>query len=319
MTDTAASAPTRQKGRNRPVVKYHRMRWAHEYLLGALPAPSFPIDVTEGLTDLGMQGNADWGDCVDAAETHLEMVTSRAAGQSPPYDPQPSDGDGCVSVVRYKEQTGATTPPGNGSDMASFCLWGVKKGLWRAFAPADHTNLPVLLGLMQAGFGLLIGVSLTDRNEAQFNAGQPFTGGTPDPQNGHCVLLGAATGPSGPFRVGTWGVWWEADLSFVMDCLVNNPDGEAFLLVTNEEQLARFEPALLADVAELGGTVPAVPPPPTPPAPPPAPPTPPVPPAPPGPGPTPLPSWWDEFVAELARYERDLEAWWTHNFGAAGP
>jgi hypothetical protein len=38
-----------------------------------------------------------------------------------------------------------------------------------------------------------------------------------------------------------------------MECLVNNPNGEAYLIVTTEAQLAKFEPQLLIDLKAIGG------------------------------------------------------------------
>lgn len=313
MTDTSTQTPPRRaRGRNRPVVKFP-LRWAHEYFkAGVLPeTPTFPVDVTEGIVDLGMQGNAEWGCCVDAGEVHLEMVTARAAGGS--FDPQPNDGDSCLGVTRYKAQTGATTPPGPGTDMASFLLWAVQQGIIKAFAPADKSNKAQCQAIMAAGFGLLIGVDLTDENEAEFNAGQPFNAGPgeqPDPANGHCVLWSFSASPTGPHKVGTWAVWWPTTDSFIDDALVNCPDGEAFLVVTTEEQLALFEPALLSEVQALGGTVGGQTP-----QPPPAPQNGGAPPPPPPPPPD-APETLGEEVGELvAGAERRAKEWW-HRAGS---
>ncbi len=301
MTDTSEQAPPRRpRGRNRPVVKYP-LRWAHEYFkAGVLPSPSFPIDCTEGITDLGMQGNGEWGDCVDAGEVHLERTTAAAAGSS--FDPQPNDGDGCLGVVRYKAQTGSTTPPGNGSDMASFLLWCVQQRIIKAFAPVDKSKKLLMQSIMQAGFGLLIGVDLTDENETEFNNGQPFNAGPgeqPDPADGHCVLWAFSQSPTGPHKVGTWAAWWDTTDSWIDDTLVNNADGEAFLLVTTEEQLAKFEPELLSDVEALHGTVGQD--------------TPPIAPPPlPGPPPTPTPQSW---YAEAAAWFERAEAWAKAHLG----
>ena len=237
-----------ETGRNRPWLKFHKMRWAHEYLSAPLPDPVFPIDVTGGITDFGMMGNDVWGNCFACGERHLEMTTAKAAGIA---GPGPDD---TTAVTWCEQYTGVTTPPGPGADLASFLLWLFKRGLVKAFAPVDHRDKVAMQGLMQAGFGLYLGVSLTDDNEAQFSAGQPWTGGSPDPANGHCVVWSKSQSATGPHEVITYGVSYPCDDSFVTDCLVDNPDGEAFLVVTTEEQLALFTPRLLADCQSLGGT-----------------------------------------------------------------
>jgi hypothetical protein len=179
-------------------------------------------------------------------------------------------------------------------DLASYLLWCFQQGYIKAFAPVDHTNKPQMQGLMEEGFGLYCGVNLTDNNNDQFNAGQPFdpAGQQPDPQDGHCVVWAYSQSASGPHKVGTWGVWWDATDAWIEACLIQNPGGEAFLVVTTEEQLAKFDPSLLADVQALGGTggVPLPPPVVTPPVHP-------------NPVPTPIPpthlTWFQELVAWL--------------------
>ena len=174
-------------------------------------------------------------------------------------------------------------------------------------------------GLMQAGFGLYVGVNLTDSNEDQFNNNEPFTGdGGPDPANGHCVLWAYSETADGPHTVGTWAVWWPSEDSFIEQCLIQNPGGEAFLVVTTEEQAAKFTPQLLADVQALGGTVPDAAP--APPAPPPAP-VPPKP-VPTPPAPPPVPSVIDQWVADLkahaaavVAYAEEIEAWVDQHLG----
>ena len=52
----------------------------------------------------------------------------------------------------------------------------------------------------------------------------------------------------------TWGKLQTATQAWVQECLVTAGDGEAFLVVTTEEDLAKFTPQLLADVAALAGT-----------------------------------------------------------------
>jgi hypothetical protein len=262
-----------------------------------------------------MQGNDVWGDCVEAGEVHYEMTTSVAAGT--PFAPA-SD----LAVQRAQQFAGFVTPPGPGTDIPSYLHSLYVAKIVKGWCPVDQTDRTTCVSLMQLGFGLLIGVNLFDANEDQFNSGQPFdvtAGQSPDPQDGHCVLWSRSQSVTGPEGVGTWGVWWPATEPWIQACLIQNPDGEAYLVITSEEQLAKFEPALVADLDAIGGgdnPVPAPAPAPTPtPAPSPGPgptpaPTPaPTPvPDPPTPAPTPKPPDWSlrRLEATLAALGRDL-------------
>lgn len=296
------------RGRNKPTVKYP-LKWAHEYLKpGFSTEPVFPVDATEGLIDLGLMGNGDYGNCVSCAEVHIEMTTAKAAGTEGPTPDSP------LAVERYVSAVGSSTPPGPGLDMAPYYLDLVRKGILKAFAPVDHTNKSQMQALMQLGFGIAIGVNLTDNNEAEFNSGQPFDpqGQPIDPEDGHAVVWAYSAGPDGPHKVGTWGLWWLAVDAWIEECLIQNPNGEAFLLVTTEEQLAMFEPALLTDVQALGGGAVAPEPAPAPPAPHPAPAPAPEPSngPPPFPNPpAPLPAFYEEWWAALMKREAEVEAW----------
>jgi len=238
------------RGRNKPTVKLN-LRWASEYLTEPLAEPTFPIDVREHLVELGMMGNDTYGDCGPVAEVHLEMTTAVAAGGAAVSPDSP------LAVNRYVSYTGSETPPGPGVDLASYLLWCYQRGYIKAFAPVDQSDKAQCQALMAAGFGLVIGVNLTDENEQQFANGQPFDASAtepPNPDDGHAVLWGYSETANGPHAVATWALWQPTTDAWINDCLVQNPGGEAFLVVTTEEQLAAFDPALLADVAALGGT-----------------------------------------------------------------
>ncbi len=245
------------RGRNKPTVRYP-LRFAHEYLKSPLAAPVYPINVTEGIVDFGMMGNDTYGDCGTAGEVHLEMTTAKAAGTIGPDPTSP------LAVQRYVSYTGAEQPPGPGVDLASYLLWLCQQGFIKAFAPVDVTVRDTMEALMGAGFGLYVGVNLPDNANDQFSNGRPWDldGLTPDPEDGHCILWVGSVSPTGLHTFVTWGQVQAATEAWVQACL-----DEAFLVVTTEEQLAAFDPALLADVAALGGTSrqPAPPAPPEPP------------------------------------------------------
>jgi hypothetical protein len=174
-----------------PVLPPHErlpLSYAHEYLAAPLPNPNYPIDVTEQITDFGMQGNDQYGDCGAAAETHIEMTTAKAAGATGP------DPNSTVSVDRYCQYVGSRTPPGPGVVLAKYLLWLYQNGWIKAFAPVDYTNKAQCDAFMQAGFGLYVGVALTDNDEQDFQNGttwgQDGVAPVSDPNNGHCLAPG---------------------------------------------------------------------------------------------------------------------------------
>lgn len=284
------------RGRNKPVVKFP-LKWAHEYLIGGvdfingLPVPTFPIDVTGGITDFGMMSNDLYGDCGPVGEVHIEMTTAAAAGVAGPTPTGP------LAIMRYNKYDGDAPAPGPGVDLASYAKWLFDQGIILGWAPVDISNPSKALALMAVAGGLWIGVNLTPNNNDQFNNGQPFDldGQQPDPEDGHCVVLSKAESFSGPFEVITWGKSWPCTLAWLRSCFFSNPNGEAFILLTTEEQLAHFEPALVADCRALGGTVKADPEPTV---------HPPIPNL-----PAPLPAFYEEWWDAVQKRERELEEW----------
>ena len=223
------------------------LMWAHHYLVDALAAPKYPINVTEGISDWGMLGNDVWGDCAQAAEFHVEMTTAAAAGT--PYPTPPFT----VAVNRYKKFTGSHTPPGPGTTLADYYHWLYKRGQIIAFAPVDPKNVIAKDALMQAGFGLQVGVTLTRHAETEFNHSETWGEGavTPTPALGHAIVRVRATGtrPSDESTYVTWGAEQPATRRWDGLCV-----DQEWLIVTTEEKLAKFTPALIADIENLHGT-----------------------------------------------------------------
>jgi len=219
------------------------LKYAHEYLSTPLPTPTYPIDITSGLTAWGGFGNSGEmppqypnpvGDCVDAAKYHLYMSTALGAGQPLPALTT------LQCITDYFAQTGGKD---TGVRISDSLLWSYNRGDILAFAPVDYTNLAVRDGLCQAGWGIILGMWLPTANNGQ--------GG------GHCVVLAKVVAQGGDEFFITWG-----DVESFKDETYLYTIDEAWLVVTHEEQLAAFEPALLADITALGGTGGPPPPPP---------------------------------------------------------
>jgi hypothetical protein len=274
------------------------LKWADQYL-AQVPAPSYPIDVAGGITDFGMLGNDQYGDCGEAGIRHVEMTTAVAAGQPvPSFTTQ-------EAVSEYLTYTGGQDV---GVNLADFLLYLFKKGRIKAFAPVDHTNVAMADSLMQIFGGLYCGVSLTDDAEQLFNSDQEWTtahGERPDQNEGHCIEKVRADGTANDTYV-TWGALQKATDAWSKACTE-----EIWVVATTEEQAAAFDPQLLADIQALGGTggqplpVPTPPPVPDPPPQPPAPGPPPAPPA------SPMHPVWHRaaeawYVAALAWQEANI-------------
>lgn len=222
------------------------LSWAHELLVQAVPLPVYPIDVTGGITDFGMLGNDQYGDCGEAGIRHVEMTTAVMAGFPVPTFTTPE------AVSEYMAFTGGQD---TGVNLADFLLWLYKAGRIKAFAPVDHTNVSQTNSLLAEFHGLYCGVNLTDDANALFNAGQPWTvsgGEQSDPREGHCIEKVKAMDPNLYGAMDGW-ITWGADQPSTVQWSAACLD-EVWLVVTTEEQLAKFTPALLSEINALSGT-----------------------------------------------------------------
>jgi len=273
------------------------LRWAHEYLTVPLPVPNYPVDVSGGLKDWGMLGNDTYGDCGEAGQLHVQMATAIGAGvPTPQFSTE-------QAVNEYLAYTGGQD---SGVVLADFLLWLYKKGEILAFAPVDHASRANCDGLMEMGHGLYCGVNLTDQDEADFGVRPWGSEGDPKPDSalGHCIVKIGADGAEQDAWV-TWGAVQLSTTAWTAACL-----DESWLIVTTQEQLAKFEPSLLGDIQALGGTGgETVPPAPVPPAPepPPTPEPPPAPEPPPEPAPPPDPSLLERIEEEIDAVIEDVE------------
>ena len=226
------------------------INWAHDYLVAPTPAPVYPIDVTGGLTDFGMLGNDQYGDCGEAGVRHVEMTTALAAGSAVPSFTSEE------SIAEYLDFTGGQD---TGVVLADFLLWLFNRGRIRGFAPVDHNNVPQMDALMAEFHGLYVGVSLTSDAQQLFPDGVWTTanGEAADPSMGHCIEKVFSDGATEDKWV-TWARLMKSTVGWSAACV-----DEAWLVLTTEEQMAKFVPQLIAEIQALGGRF-AVPPQPVP-------------------------------------------------------
>jgi hypothetical protein len=239
-------------------------------------------NVTSGITHWGMLGNDVYGDCGPAATEHYRMAKAghQIKAITTSYTEQ--------LYFQYGTAIGELGPrPDQGVDNASWLQWLFHKGLIEGYAELASGNADVVRQAMLNFKGVICGVNLTDRAEAEFEQGRPWNVTRlerPDPMMGHDILLVAYNENSDTFV--TWGALQKATVAWDEAAIE-----EAWVIITAED--AQYNgvnmAALQAQIRSLGGSVnvPPTPPKPTP-APTPVPPTP-VPPTPAVPPDTPVP------------------------------
>jgi hypothetical protein len=247
----------------KPLGERFALKWAHQYTTtGTFPPPSYPVDVSGGITNWGMLGNDQYGDCTFAGREHYKMAKAAAGHEQEAWETPDQ------LVAEYLAYDHGQD---SGANIADLLLTWYKAGKILAFAPVDHTS-PVQVDAAMAAFhGCYCGVSLTDDADQLFSVGLPWTtvrGEQPDPNEGHCIVKVAAEGHTG---LDTWVTWGALQLStpiWTDACL-----DEAWVIITQEDADAAGLDiaALRADIEALHGTG-GQPPQPPPPSPPPTPP-----------------------------------------------
>lgn len=257
--------PQREDG-NRFAIK-----WAHEYR--ALETPSYPLDISQGITDWGMLGNDTYGNCGPCGVAHERML----AGAKPTTQE--------VEAL-YLQYTGGQDV---GVVIADFLLWLFQQKLIEGFAPVERTNVDAIMETFKRG--VILGVSLTDDANSLFNQGLPWTvshGEQPDPREGHVILKVQASAATSNGIAVTWGANQEIEYAWQQACI-----DEAWVIVTKDDMGDAAYAALEADLLALPnaqGNEPPVPEPvPPSPVPPPEPPPVPIPDPTPPPIPDPVP------------------------------
>jgi len=172
------------------------------------------IDWTAGITDWGMDGNDDAGDCVEACGAHADLLWSTNAGS--PFSVSAGQVLGAYSATTgYDPSTGAND---NGTQITTFLgnwqspgYWGTQVTGWAQVDPTNQDHFKRAIAELGC---LVLGVRLPKSAEDQFDAGQVWT---PSPLGfvvgGHCVLA-VSYGPDG-FKVITWGRQQPVDWGFI--------------------------------------------------------------------------------------------------------
>lgn len=264
-------------GRRRPraIGPHFRLR---NYLRATLPTPPASCDYSGPALDIlaDVMGNDQLGDCTCAAIYHyLGLLTANAgapfhatlaqvvalysavSGYNP-ADPSTDQGADELTVLNY---------------VCSNNLADGSKGLgWVLVDAGNKTEVMTAIDLFE---GCLLTLELPDTYVNPFPSGNGFTWdvGTPDPQNGHAIMVTGydATG----VKIDTWGMLGTLTWAALAALCTSAGGGGCYALLT-PDQIAKgaakapngFDWAsLIADFDAMGGSVPAPTPAPVPPAP----------------------------------------------------
>jgi hypothetical protein len=242
------SAGLRGRHPVKPPWQRFAINYLHSYLRSALPTPSYPIDVSAGITKWQMLGNGPdptltvgggrpVGDCTFAARQHLRMAKAAATGRSETWETADQ------LVTEYLAYDHGVD---RGANIADVLMHWFLAGKIQAFAPVDHTD-PAGCDMVMAAFhGLYVGVDLTDDADGRFGVGEPWTvedGERPNPNDGHCIVKVQADGHQFDTWV-TWGALQQSSRGWTAACIK-----EAWAVVTTEDEAARLDmPTLLTHI-----------------------------------------------------------------------
>jgi hypothetical protein len=251
---TARVAGLRGRKPVKPPGQRFAINYVSAYLRTPLPAPTYPIDVSAGISDWQMLGNGPdptltvnngkpVGDCTFAGRQHLRMAKAAAGGEQETWE---------TTDQLVTEYLAYDHGQDEGANIADLLLTWYNAGQIKAFAPVDHTDPNACDAAMAAFHGLYVGVNLTDDADSLFGQGQPWTvanGEQPDTNNGHCIVKVGADGEQLDSWV-TWGAIQPSTRDWTAACL-----DEAWAVVTTDDEAAILDmPSLLGDITALGGT-----------------------------------------------------------------
>lgn len=231
------------------------LKYLHQYTLPGqpLPAPQYPVDMSEGITDWGMLGNGPdptcrahpngVGDCTFAGRQHNRMAKAKR-GQEP--ETWETSSQLVAEYLKYDHGRD------QGANIADLLLAWYHANKILAFAPVDHTDPVAVDAAMSAFTGAYCGVNLTDDADQLFGNGQAWTvadGQKPDPQDGHCIVKIQADGHGTDTWI-TWGALQHSTTDWTTACL-----DEAWVIITAEDANSKLIDlsALRADINKLGG------------------------------------------------------------------
>lgn len=222
-----------------------------DYIRGALRVKNLPpangdIDRCTRITDWGMQGNDQWGDCVEAMMVHADVALNAYAGHPVTYADD-------YAITLYSEITGfdpnagpsGNNPTDNGTDVQTALEYWKNTGLvdssgtthkLAGYAKFSNPADEVLLAQVLNTFGCVcVGVSLQQDQEDQFANGEPwnYVSGSQFIGGHGITLQQRSVGGVGVLHYVTWGQVQRATRKFQRYC-AGGGNGEAWAVVTSD-------------------------------------------------------------------------------------
>ncbi len=255
-------------GRKRPIVTRdshpHLFKSVRRYMPGPLPTPpdAFDYFAASRAAQADILGNDQLGDCTAAGACHLVEAFTAAAGT--PITLTRTD-----AVLFYGLSTGYTpSDPSTdqGGDEVTVCTTWRDKGLdgqgahkiagWLSVDPSDATLVKTCCWLFE---GLYFGIELDSTWTQIAGDGFVWSGGSPNPEDGHCVV-GAGADSSG-IRINTWGFLGTITYGAIAQFCAESAGGNLFAILS-PEIVSRAQAkapngldwgSLASDFAGLGG------------------------------------------------------------------
>lgn len=183
--------------------------------LSSLPPTPTAIDWSGKVSNWGLLGNDQWGDCTCAAAMHLEMLWSSQAGTTVL---QPNTQE---TLAAYTSITGFNPADPNsdqGANEETVLQWwyknsfGVGKPIL-GFMSIDPTNLSHIKSAIQIFGGVYAGIQVPNNAQDQFQQGLPWSGPANGIEGGHAIPL-VAYDPTYVTCI-TWGAKQKMDYTWL--------------------------------------------------------------------------------------------------------
>jgi hypothetical protein len=254
MVDQQLRVPGKRGRLSTPASARFILPFIHHYAHNPFPAPTYPVDVTNGVTAWGMLGNGPdptctthpdgVGDCTFAGRQHYRMAKAAKGAETETWETADQ------LVAEYLTYDGGQD---QGANIPNLLLSWFNAGTILAFAPVDHTDPAQVDAAMALFNGVYVGVQLTDDADDLFAATQPWTiadGQQADPDDGHCIVKVKAQGPELLDGYVTWGAEQPATTDWSAECVE-----EAWIIITSEDTQTHLIDlaALRSDITALGG------------------------------------------------------------------
>lgn len=225
----------------RPGVKPNDPRKARLYFrmfAKAGAAAPASVDYYSQVTNIGMLGNDNWGDCVEAGNGHITEQQTQV-GQGTEVAVTEAEALASYSAITGFDPNAG--PPGNnptdqGTMIQDGLNWLRKTGFGghviAAFAQLDPSNMTDVQ-VAVSEFGIVsIGFAFPQSAMDQFNNGQPWdvVPGSPI-EGGHCVVV--AGYDADYLYVYTWGAVQKMTYAFWNEYVVGN-GGEAWAVISQD-------------------------------------------------------------------------------------